>query len=203
MIAIDLKPSNPQLKELREILTNERVLTRAVKNALNDTARKSATAIRRKVAAEMNVPIRTLGSSTGKHAHGMIRPLLATDQRLESRVRLLAFNIPLIKTRTTPHRGESFPLGKIGNGQSLDNSPFKQTMHSGHVGWYEREPGADKRIMSAGTYEGKKRIPIKQIFAKSPRETFEQLQSGDVAEANRELERQIKRQVARYLSRKG
>ena len=200
---VNIDPDQRQIDELSRVLKNERQLTRIVKNALNDTARKSATAVRRQVAAELNIGVRALGSSSGKNSRGMIRPMFATDTRLESRVRILNWNIPLIKTRTTPGKGEQFPLGKESTPVSLTNAPFKQTMHNGHVGWYARDPSNNKRTMTEGTYTGKKRVPIKQVFSQSPRYVFERMGGDAMGNAGTMLHNELTRQINRYLSRKG
>lgn len=200
---IDVDVNQAQINELRAILHDERRLTQITRMALNSVARKSATAIRRQIAQEIGVGVRALGSSSGKNARGMVRPLLASDTRLSSGVRILNWNIPLIKTRMTPNKGEELPIGKEGPPVRLTNAPFKQTMHSGHVGWYVRDPDNEKRTMTDGTYMGRKRVPIKQVFSRSPRQVFENGNGSQVAEAGRMLETELSRQIDRYLSRKG
>ena len=198
---VEFRINPSQWNELTATLRQEKLVARAAAAALSRTADSAATQVRRTVAGWLKVPVRQLG--TNKSGRGLIKPIHATPERLEARVRIANFNIPMIKTRGTPHKGDALPLRKVGDAVELPNEPFQQTMPSGHFGWFVRY--GEPRKMESGRYVGWVRQPIKQVYARSPRHIFEQsgTEGAILADAAETLEKNIRSQIKRFLDRKG
>jgi hypothetical protein len=191
-MSMELKFSDEQMRNLEAVFSEfPQKARKAAAAAINKTANKAKTRIKRRVASAIGIGIKAVAAR--------IR-VIGAKESLVGIVRLFARGWPATQSSKPPQRGESMALSRDGEPQSLANTPFQQMMLNGHQGWMVRD-GA-KRIMAKGRYTGKRRQPIHQIYTDSPAgflENSSSIAAEEVEAAANDLEKQLLSQIDRLL----
>lgn len=190
---LEIRISEPQWEELeRGLRAVPAAIPKATVAAVNRTGQTGATRIRRRLAGVLGVGVRTLGRR--------VKWLRATWEKPYGKIRLAEYNLKAIESRQTPVRGQAYPLAKIANPVALQNTPFRQTMLSGHLGWFVRF-GAP-RPMSKGRYVGKVREPIKEVWVPGAASAWNQspaVAAEELSQLRGVLQKNVESQISRYL----
>lgn len=162
--------------------------------ALNRTAEQGAASIRRRVASIIGLPQTRLKK--------LVKPIKANYQTLRAAVRILNVNTPLHKTDAkAPPQSGSYPLKKVGPPVPLPNKGFRPTARRKLKG----EAARPKALSGFFVRAGAKRLPIKKIYAPSPRRVFETapgVAREELANLETTLRKNLQSQVDRRLAGK-
>lgn len=187
---IEVKVDAAQWKQIETALAEiPKAIPKAAAAAINKTLAKGRTQINRRIAVAIGVPVRRLGKR--------IKALKATAQNLIGKIRFYSFNIPAIFTKTKPAKGGIYPTRIGGDGHALPNTPFKQTMKSGHLGWFVRV--GPKPPPRKG---GRPKQKVEQVYVAGPQRVWEEspsIASEEIATLQTDLQKQIESQIDRFL----
>ena len=190
---IEIKIDEVKFREIEKELGNLKYLApKVAAGAINKTVAKGRTRIARRVASELGVSSRRIGNK--------VRAFKTNVQQLVGKIRLYGFRLPMIFTKQQPIAGGTYALGQTEDPVPIQHTPFKQTMLSGHTGWFVRVDPA--RTMAKGHYAGKTRQPVKQIYSESPESLWRKapgMASEELEKVADDLEKQIASQLDRYL----